>query len=157
MAVTYMGSEIDALIQETKHLPENWRFLTQLRPKRGHQERQLSFSGSEGGAFSLILRKSLVNPLSFSVILAVQVPRSNQLFRLRRYNGKSHEHTNHIEGEKFYDFHIHMATERYQEIGSREDGYAAVTDRYTDIEGAIRTMIEDAEFVIPPADQLSLL
>ena len=157
MAVTYTDSEIDALIQQTKYLPENWRFQTQLRPKRGHQERQLGFSGSEGDEFSLILRKNLVNPLSFSVILAVQVPRSNQLFRLRRYNGKSHEHTNHIEGEKFYDFHIHMATERYQEIGSREDGYAVVSDRYTDIEGAIQRMIHDAGFHVPPVDQMILL
>ena len=79
------------------------------------------------------------------------------LFRLRRYNGKSHEHTNHIEGDRFYDFHIHMATERYQDIGSREDAYAMVTDGYTDIEGAIHRMFEDAEFDVPPADQLSLL
>jgi hypothetical protein len=29
---------------------------------------------------------------------------------LRRCNGKSHEHTNIIESDKFYDFHIHTAT-----------------------------------------------
>jgi hypothetical protein len=43
---------------------------------------------------------------------------------LRRHNGKSHEHTNQIEAGAFYDFHIHRATERYQELGMREDAYA---------------------------------
>ena len=68
-----------------------------------------------------MLRQNKINRLDFSVILAVRVPQSNLLFRLRRYNGKSHEHTNHIEGDTFYDYHIHMATERYQEIGTRKD------------------------------------
>ncbi len=157
MAVTYTDPEIDALVREPKHLPANWRARTQLRPKRGHQERQLNFSGSAGADFSLILRKSLVNPLDFSAILAVHVPRSNRLFRLCRYNGRSHEHTNHIEGDRFYDFHIHLATQRYQEIGSREDAYAETTDRYTDIDGAIQSMFEDAGFEVPPVDQPLLL
>ncbi|MDZ7814842.1 MAG: DUF1828 domain-containing protein [Planctomycetota bacterium] len=39
---------------------------------------------------------------------------------MRRYNGKSHQHTNKIEGNTFFDFHIHQATERYQEFGERE-------------------------------------
>ncbi len=153
LAVTYTDSEIDTLVREPKRLPANWRARTQLRPKRGHQERQLNFPGSAGAEFSLILRKSLVNPLDFSAILAVHVPRSNRLFRLRRYNGRSHEHTNHIEADRFYDFHIHLATQRYQEIGSREDAYAEITDRYTDIDGAIQSMFEDAGFEVPPVDQ----
>jgi len=55
--------------------------------------------------------------LDFSIILAYCPEASNQLFRLRRYNGKSHEHTNTIEADKFYNYHIHTATERYQELG----------------------------------------
>lgn len=86
---------------------------------------------------------------AFSIILAIAVPRSNQLFRLRRYNGKSHEHTNHIEGDTFYDFHIHKATERYQEIGTREDAYAEPTGRYGDFHGALRCLIRDANFDVP--------
>jgi hypothetical protein len=52
---------------------------------------------------------------------------------LRRHNGRSHEHTNQIEASTFYDFHIHMATERYQELGMREDAYAEATDRFGDM------------------------
>ena len=46
------------------------------------------------------------NPLDFSVILAWLPPQSSTTFRLCRYNGKSHEHTNALEGNRFYDFHV---------------------------------------------------
>ena len=106
-------------------------------PKRGHLERHMDIAGVATSQFRLIFRQSRENPLDFSIILAVRVPQSSRLFRLRRYNGKSHEHTNHIEGVTFYDFHIHFATERYQETGAREDTFAEPTDRYSDIEGAL--------------------
>lgn len=96
------------------------------------------------------------SPIDFSVILAVRVPGSNQLFRLRRYNGKSQEHSNRIEGVKFYDFHIHVATERYQELGTREDAYADPTDRYGDYQGALRCLIADANLEVPPDLQVDL-
>ena len=89
------------------------------------------------------------------MILAVQVPRSNRLFRLRRYNGKSHEHTNSIEKETFYDFHIHTATERYQKWENKqEDKYAEVADRYGDFNGALECLLKDVGF--PPDPQLPL-
>lgn len=138
MAATYSDQEIAELLQERKPLPADWRNRVLLRPKRGHKERDLEITGEAGSELRLILRQNKINPLDFSIILAVRVPRSNVLFRLRRHNGKSHEHTNQIEGETFYDFHIHMATERYQEIGMREDSFAVTTDRYGDFRGALR-------------------
>ena len=113
----------------------------------------LDLSGNE---FRLILRHNSINPLDFSVILAVRVPRTNRLFRLRRYNGKSHEHKNSVEKEIFYDFHIHTATQRYQVLeNKKEDKYAEVTDRYGDFNGALECLLEDAGF--PPDPQLRLL
>ena len=103
-------------VGERKPLPKDWRRIMSLRPKRGHSEHQLALTGNDGNQFRLILRQSIVNPLDFSVILAVRVPQSTRLFRLQRYNGRSHAHTNSIEGDTFYGYHIHMATERYQEI-----------------------------------------
>lgn len=153
MAATYSDQEIAKLLQERKPLPADWRNRARLRPKRGHDERDLDLAGDAGSEFRLILRQNKINPLDFSIILAVRVPQSNLLFRLRRYNGKSHEHTNHIEGETFYDFHIHMATERYQEIGTREDAFAESTDRYGDFQAALQCLIQDASLDVPPEAQ----
>ena len=75
---------------------------------------------------------------------------------MRRHNGKSHEHTNQIERNTFYDFHIHMATERYQEFGTREDAYAEITERFGDYESALRCLVDDCGFELPPEPQLSL-
>ena len=137
MPADFSDAEIARLISEPKQLPPDWRTRLNMRPKRGHKEQQLDIAGALGSEFRIILRLSNVNPLDFSAILAVRIPQSNRFFRLRRYNGKSHEHTNQIEGYTFYDFHIHTATQRYQDIGEREDTYAETTDRYSDLTEAI--------------------
>lgn len=149
MAVIYSDLEIARLIAERKYLPANWPTLLRPRAKRGHVEREMDISGSAGAEFRLIIRKSVFNPLDFSIILGVRNPQSNRIFRLRRYNGKSHEHTNRIEAQTFYDFHIHQATERYQEFGNRdprEDAFAEATDRYGDADGALECLLTDAGF-----------
>ena len=153
MPVTYLDHEIESLVREDKTVPADWRDLVRLRPKRGHNERHLDIAGDAGSEFRLILRQNRINLLDFFVILAVRVPRSNQLFRLRRYNGRSHEHTNQIESVTFHDFHIHFATERYQELGAREDAYAEQTDRFGDFRGALQCLAEDANLKVPPEPQ----
>ena len=149
MPVTCTDNQIDALIQERKPLPANWRDRTRMMAKRGHDEQHLDLTGDAGTGFRLMFRQSRINRLDFSVILAVLVPQSTQVFRLRRYNGRSHEHTNPIENEVFYDFHIHLATERYQAIGAREDAYARPTDRYSDFRGALNCLFADANVSVP--------
>lgn len=156
MADILTDQEISALIGENKPLPADYRRRILVRPKRGHKERELDLKGESGNEFRLVLRQSIYNPLDFSIILAYRPPMSNVLFRLRRYNGKSHEHTNIIEGVKFYGYHIHQATERYQQIGAREDFYAEETDRFSDFHKAISCLIEDCGFEIPPGNQTSL-
>src|SRR6266404_2169838 len=117
MAVQLTDTQIAALIAEPKPLAADYRNGVQPRQKRGHKERELDITGSNGSEFQVIVRESSMNALDFSVILGYLLPGLNVVFRLRRYNGKSHEHTNKIEGNKFYDFHIHYATERYQNTG----------------------------------------
>ena len=149
MPVTYTDDEIARLLAEEKPLPAGWQSRFRSNNKLGHDERELTVTGGGGNSFRLIVRKSLFNELDFSIILGVDVPQSNRLFRLRRHDGKSQEHTNQIEGNTFYDFHIHMATERYQLRGNRaprEDDYAEVTDRYDDATGALDCMLTDAGF-----------
>ena len=149
MATLLADHEINALIQETKPLPEDWRRRFSLKPKHGHRERELNITGAHGSRFSIILRESIPNPLGFSVILAYFPTTENRVFRLRRYNGKDHAHTNTLERQTFYDFHIHLATERYQNSGLREDAFAVPTDRFADFDGALRCMMEDCAFALP--------
>lgn len=157
MAVVFTDQEIDMLVSERKPLPTDWHAKVQPRLKRGHKERALAVQGISGNEFHVILRQSSHNPLNFSVILAARVPNSTRLFRLRRCNGKNHRHKNHIEGTTFYDYHIHMATERYQARGSDEDAYAEVTDRYSDFTGALNCMLKDGNFDFLPGTQIGLL
>ena len=127
------------------------------KSKTGHKEQELDIKGEKGNLFRIILRQSNLNIMSFSVILVYLDPKSNIIFRLRRYNGKSHLHSNVIEKhEAFYDFHIHYATERYQKSGYREDSYAEPTNRYSDLHGAIQCLIEDCAFLLPPGYTRSL-
>jgi hypothetical protein len=156
MATRYTDQSIAQLLAEHKVLAENYRSRIQLRNKRGHKERELDLTGVDGNQYRLILRLSDFNPLDFSVVLAFCPADTNQIFRLRRYNGKSHEHSNPIERVAFYDFHIHQATERYQDLGAREDSYAEPTDRYSDYQSALDCLLADCGFEIPRDPQLPL-
>jgi len=155
MAVTFTDGEINALIKERKPLPADWQRKVQLQPKIGHNEKHLSLPGADGNQFRLILRESQINKHDFSVILAVLASQSNRIFRLRRYNGK-HYHRNRIEGSLFLDFHVHTATERYQEHGMREDAYAEATDRYSDFHGAWDCLVSDVNLVVPSGAQIGI-
>jgi hypothetical protein len=153
MAIQLSDHDIAQLLNEEKVLPENYKSLIQVRPKRGHSERELAIKGNNGNDFKIILRQSIINPMDFSVILAHQPHNSNQLFRLLRCNGRSHEHTNILEQTKFYDFHIHKATERYQEIGAKEDWYAEATNRFADFQQAVLCLLQDGGFKMPKNSQ----
>lgn len=144
--IKYSDKDIDQLIREPKVLPVNFTDLLRLRPKRGHSEHDLDIKGTSGTEFRLILRQNKINPLDFSAILAYCPPETTQEFRLRRYNGKSHQHKNTLEGESFYDFHIHMATERYQDFGSYEEQYAEPSSRFSDLSTALRCLLDDCNF-----------
>ncbi len=156
MPVLLSDDEIQRLISEPKPLPPNYYLRLRLKPKRGHKEAELDLEGAQGSPFRLILRQSMGNPFDFSVILAYCVPQTNITFRLRRYNGKSHEHTNKLEGNRFCDFHIHQATRRYQEAGFGEDAYAEPTDRYADFQGAFQCMLANCGLELPLNSQPSL-
>jgi hypothetical protein len=156
MSTRLTDSQIERLIGERKQLPGDYRSRLRLREKRGHDEQELDIEGEGGSAFQIILRKNRINPLDFSVILGCFPELSGQLFRLRRYNGKSHEHTNQIERVTFYDFHIHQATERYQDLGLREDAWAVVTNQYGDFDGALAHMLSDCNFQLPEDPQQPL-
>ena len=145
----YSDDEITSLISESKSIPISLAQIgAKVREKRGHKEFDYSIKRSDGSQFILKIRQSLENALAFSVILALQPKDKTELFILRRYNGKNHRHRNRIEGNSaFYEFHIHTATERYQTDGMYEEGFAEVTDRYADLNGAIQCLVADCNIV----------
>ena len=58
---------------------------------------------------------------------------------------------------KFYNFHIHKATERYQLLGEDEDKYAEPTNCFFDFHSALQCLLNDCCFVTPEDSQLQLL
>jgi hypothetical protein len=156
MAIVLTDAEIEALLAERKSLPKDYCPRTSLKPKRGHMESQRDLQGVDGSEFRLIVRQAAGNPLDFSVILAYGLPRSNRIILLRRYNGKSHEHTNPLEDETFYDFHVHEATERYQDSAHKDETFAKPTDRYANVEEAIDCLIRECGFELPYDPQMKL-
>jgi hypothetical protein len=140
--------EIAALISEPK--PEvSLADLIPRNAKRGHRGVEKEVETLSGARFQLIVRQNITTPEDFSVILAYSMPRVHRLFRLLRHNGPSHHHPNKLEGNRVEGPHVHIATQRYQEAGFKEDAYAEVTNKYGDLTGAIEYMLATANFAKP--------
>jgi hypothetical protein len=158
MEVFLTDKEIQELINDTKQMtiaPDE--LFRNMKGKRGHKGSELIIPREDGSSFIIKVRLSNENLLDFSVILGYNRPRSSKLFLLRRYNGKSHEHKNKLENEdRFYDFHIHTATERYQREGTKEEYFAEITDRYSTIQEALNCLINDCNVELPSNSQLPL-
>jgi hypothetical protein len=155
MAVTFTDIEIADFIQEKKSFPKISHI--KLKEKSGHKEHELEILGESGNRYMMILRENKINLLDFSVILGFCPPQTNIVFLLRRYNGRSHEHSNPLERtESFYDFHIHEATERYQEAGFRAEHYALPTDRYKNLRDAIECLYNDCNIKLKDEHQKTL-
>jgi len=148
MGILLNDNDILELVRERKVLPEGYTTLFQMKEKKGHKEQEVTIKRNDGSLFKVILRQSIRDILDFSVILGYMPPKSSVLFRLTRYNGR-HKHTNKIENVSFYDFHIHLATQRYQEAGYDEDAYAQASNIYSDIRGAMECLIKDCNIILP--------
>lgn len=150
---------IQRLLQEEKPTVEASALLRQFSssdPKHGHRRLTKRVRGENGSVFALHLRQSTLDPYDFSVILAFVPTSGSSEIILRRHNGKSHPHKNKIEGNRLPStFHVHIATERYQERGHDIDGYAEVTSDFDSLATAVDAMLGVANFQ-PPA-QTSLL
>ena len=150
MDIKYTDQQIAALIKERKVLPDDWR--DQL-----DKNNSLYIIGESGSRFRIITNLNTKYPSDFSVILAVVNPKKGADFRIRRYNGMpKRPHINKIEKQKIYGYHIHFATERYQERGYDEEAYAEKTDRYNNLKGALNCLIQDANFELPAQLELRL-
>jgi len=71
---------------------------------------------------------------------------NGETLTLKRYNGPSHDHPNHLEKQRLgYTYHIHIATEKYIKANRKAEGFAFVTDKYNTIEGALHCLITDCK------------
>lgn len=139
--------EISELVEEEKILPDDFGKSIKLK-EREHTKFKVGevfIQSRSGNRFQIIIRTNTINRFDFSIIL-LYVDENNIQYILRRYNGK-HQHKNKIENVSIYGFHIHKATERYQREYDRIDGYAEITDAYSNWGDALSQMIQDCNFV----------
>lgn len=158
-------SEINRLIIEQKLAPKNWKKHLQLKSKNNtrHEEGRFTARGKNGNNFRVIIRRNKINRLDFSIILKF-IDNDGKEYFIVRYNGKHpSEHTNRWEKlnsfvkYKFEScFHIHKATQRYQESGLEIAGYAEETELYSDYQSALNTFIKDVNIVEAPKSQYEL-
>lgn len=157
---------IAELIAEPKPLPSGFRevLLQKMKVKDSHKRSELRVEGKQGSIFYIKIRQNTINLLNFSIILVYEFkekPKTSgertDLFRLRRYNGKSHMHTNQLERDHFRDFHIHYATERYQQASYHEDAYAEATDSFGSLGDALQCLIMECNFELPSDEPRKLL
>lgn len=151
-------TRIDALLEERKPAIDQPRVLAVLarsEPRRGHRRFAKRVTGELGTQFALHIRQSVLDVFDFSIILAF-VPSSGGEITLRRHNGKGHPHVNKLEGTSVPStaFHIHYATERYQQHGYEIDGYAEESSVFADLATALGAMLIAANF--DPPNQSSL-
>lgn len=147
---------IEKLLKELKPLPYDWRSKNQ--PVKNNIEiiQTIQVIGTNNNIFVLKLRQNSIKNNNFCLTLAYKDSEAGKLFHLKRYDSFN-EHTNRIEKESFEGFHVHTATERYQEFGlKREDAYAEVTDRFNNYENALKCLLEDCNFIVSTDPQISL-
>ena len=165
MARTLTDHEIDNLVAESKPLNKGWtkRLRPRTKSNRQHTERDMEVEGEAENKFRIIIRKNAINLLDFSIILTFK-DKDGSEFVLRRYNGKHpSQHTNRLEkarGEPNSSFrntfHVHKATQRYQEEGLPIDGYAEETTEYASFDTALQAFVRSNGIVLPGDDEPSL-
>jgi hypothetical protein len=155
MIYYFTDEEINRLIAENKNYDGPIEDFLRFKESEGHKKASLELPRYDGSMFIVKLRQNKNAVTDFSAILAYQEKGANQDFKLRRYNGK-HEHTNKLEKQKFFDFHVHYATQRYQDAGRAEESYAVPSDRYSDIRGALTCLILDCNIRIEKDAQTSI-
>lgn len=154
------NEERDDLLTERKQLPS--RYETRLAPVKQSSScmarRQFSVVGDEGHSFEVFVRRNMNWAEDFSIGL-IFIDEDNNRYILTRYNGASHKHTNHLERQAGEDnhtfrdqFHIHVATERYQRGRGSIDGYAEPTSRFNSFESALDAFLKGTGFVTEASD-----
>lgn len=123
----------------------------QSRNKRrdGHEQVNYRVVAEDGTdhEFEVYKRQNLRDGMEddFSCGISWVAPNGETL-TLKRYNGPSHDHPNHLEKVRLgLNCHIHMATEKYIKANRKAEGFAEVSDRYNTLEGAFHCLAIDCK------------
>jgi hypothetical protein len=95
--------------------------------------------------FTLFTRQSTRIAESFSAGLLWHAKTGEDVMLLR-CNGSDHPHPNVIERERIeFQFHVHLATERYIQANRKPEGYAQETQIYHTLDGALHHLVQRAK------------
>ena len=160
MADIVSDVRIAAMITEPKALPENWhQELANLKNRAGRYESEVDLTGANGTRFRIIVSQRHQNTDDYTIILLLNST-TRPRFRILRYDGSGHDHSNTLEGNLIVSKpHIHRATERYQIAthNRRPDGYAEETQRYQNLAGAWDCFRVDVNLGFPGGSTDALL
>lgn len=117
--------------------------------KEGHEQinyKAVALDGSDY-EFEIYKRQNLREGMEddFSCGISWVAPNGESL-TLKRYNGSSHIHANHLEKIKLEcTCHIHVATEKYIKANKKAEGFAEDTRRYITVDGALHCLVTDCK------------
>lgn len=123
----------------------------QAREKEKNGHAQVNYKAialdDSGHEFEVYKRQNLRTGMEndFSCGISWVAPNGETL-TLKRYNGSSHNHPNHLEKDKLgFTCHIHIATEKYIKANRKAEGFAKATERYDTVDGALHCLATDCK------------
>jgi len=94
--------------------------------------------------FALFTRQSTRIAEGFSAGLLWHAKTGEEVILLR-CNGSDHPHPNALERERIeFQYHVHLATERYIQANRKPEGYAEETQAYRTLAGALHHLAQRA-------------
>ena len=145
--VKYTNEEITRMVERVKPIRPGTLDIDMKRDGK-HRRGGVDLLDAKGVEYRIYIRQAILNSSNFSIGLGLKQEGTSTLFVLRRYCGNFKPHYNPIEGERFRDYHIHKATERYQRMKDvQPEKYAERTDKYDSFEGALETLREECNLV----------
>ncbi|MDD3673475.1 MAG: hypothetical protein PHG70_08160 [Synergistaceae bacterium] len=150
-------AELQKLIDTPKKMStKGLKKLLERKVENAYKRSDIELSSETEHSFYLRIRESLDDPTDYSAILSVKL-KSGETFNLVRCNGSSHSHKNRIEKTKLFGTHIHVATERYIEMGYQSEAFAEESAEYNNINEAIECLMKITNITYKQTDENATL
>lgn len=137
-------NKIDELLKCPKQLKNP---NARSKSKAGHEQVNYKVEATDGSGYSFEVykrqnkREGMEDDFSCGISW---ISPDGETLTLKRYNGSSHNHSNHLENEKLgYHCHIHTATEKYIKANRKPEGFAIAATKYYTLNGAFHCLVTD--------------